>query len=185
MRQARLTLIGLIGVLVGLLVAPGIALGADTVTVTGTVVRDGAPVTGVAVVVSVGGSDVIASATSDEAGAFSVDVEAGVGAELRVFATGQTTRSDPDKDGCVRSETPIGQLTTTIDALPPAPLTVTLDTVLTSKVCSATAKPGVTPPSTDAPSPRPAGGAGGGLALVLGSLVLVAGASLVRRPRRS
>jgi hypothetical protein len=153
--------------------------------VTGTVVRDGAPVTGVEVVVRVGGSDVIASTHSDENGAFTVGVEAEVGAELQVHATGQTSRSDPDRRGCVRSETPIGDLTSTIEELPPAPLTVELDTVLTSTVCTATGRPGVTPPSTDLVAASPGGTSGGGLLVVLGLLALLAGGTLAvgTRPR--
>jgi len=185
MRQARLTFLALVGVLVALLVAPAGALAADSVTVTGTVVRDGAPVTGVEVVIAVLGTDTVVSTATDERGAFVVGIEAGLGAELRVFATGRTTRSDPDRNGCVRSETPIGELTAVIEELPPAPLTVELDTVLTSTVCGATATPRVTPPSTDAPGPSlPARGPGAGLLLLLGVLGLAAAGALTTAPRR-
>ena len=184
MHHARRTILTLVAILAALLAAPTGVLAADAATVTGTVVRDGAPVTGVQIVVVVTGSDVIVSTATDENGAFTVDVEAGVGAELELFATGQTTRSDPDQNGCVRSETPIGDLTATIETLPPAPLTVDLDTVLTSTVCSATGTPGVTPPATDIAASSPAGGAGAGLLLVLGVLALVGAGALTAAPRR-
>jgi hypothetical protein len=189
MRQARLTLVAVATVLALLVAAPAGALAADSVTVTGTVVRDGQPVIGVEVVVSVTGSDMIASTATDEHGAFALDVEAGIGSELQVFATGQTSRSDPDAQGCVRTETPIGHLTATIEALPPAPLTVPLDTVITAKVCTATGTPGptprVTPPSTDLDASRPAGGSSAGLLIVLGLLAITGGASLTLARRRA
>ena len=133
MRLARRpATLAVLGALVVLLAMPAVALAADPVTVTGTVVRDGAPVVAVEVVVSVSGTDVIASTATDEQGAFSVEVEAEVGSELEVFATGQTSRTGPDDEGCVRTETPIGDTTSVIETLPPAPITVELDTVLTS-----------------------------------------------------
>jgi hypothetical protein len=184
MRQVRPAILALTAVLAMLLAFPAGALGAGSVTVAGTVVRDGVPVTGVDVVVSVTGTDLIVSAATDESGEFSVAVEAGVGSELQVFATGATSQSDPDRNGCVTFETPIGQLTSTIEELPPAPLTVELDTVLTSTVCGATGTPGVTPPSTDAALSRPAGGVGGGLLLVLGVLALAGAGALTAAPRR-
>lgn len=189
MRKARLPYPLLVALVVALLV-PSAVLAAEPVPVTGTVVRDGQPVVGVEVVVTVTGSDIIAPATTDEAGAFGVDIEAGVGSELRIFATGRTTRTGPDQRGCVRSETPIGELTTVIEALPPAPLTVELDTVLSSEVCSATgtpsdATPRVTPPSTDGLRAGSPGSAGNGLALVLGLLALAGAGSLLAVRRRA
>ena len=72
MRQARRpAVLVVLAALVALLAMPAVALAADPVTVTGTVVRDGAPVVGVEVVVSVTGTDVIASTATDEQGAFS------------------------------------------------------------------------------------------------------------------
>ena len=84
-------------------------------TLSGTVVRDGAPVTGVAVTVSVAGNDLVAAAVTDEDGAFVVELEAAIGDEVRVSAKGQTFTSAPDRNGCVRTETPVGRSTVTID----------------------------------------------------------------------
>jgi hypothetical protein len=184
MRRARLAYVALFVVATALLAAPMGVLAAGTVTLTGTVVRDGAPVTGVDVVVSVSGSDVIVSATTDENGAFTVEVEAGIGAGIQAFATGQTSRSAPDGEGCVTSETPTGSLAVTIDAIPPAPLTVPLDQVLTGKVCTATAMPAVTPPATDSMAGRPAQGPSNGGLLVLGMLAAAAAGSLALAYRR-
>jgi hypothetical protein len=174
--------------LVALMAVPAVTLAAEPLTVTGSVVRDGAPVVGVEVVVSISGSDVIGSTATDEQGRFSVEVEASVGDVVAVFATGQTSRTGPDRQGCVRTETPVGETSAVIESLPPAPVTVELETVLTSTVCTATAtpgRPGVTPPSTDGPmearrSPAP----GGGLLVVLGLLALMGGASLALARRR-
>jgi hypothetical protein len=185
MRRARLASIALVAVVLALLAAPAGVLAADPVAVTGTVVRDGAPVTGVDVVVSVSGSDLIAAATTDENGAFSVDVEAEIGAGIQVFATGQTSRSEPDAKGCVTTETPTGSITATIDALPPAPLTVTLDQVLTGEVCTATAKPVITPPPTDSGAGRPGQAPGNGGLIVLGMLAAAAAGSLALVRRRA
>ncbi len=184
MRQVRPSIVLLAAVIAALLALPSAVLAVDGITVTGSVIRDGAPVTGVGVVVSVTGSDLIVSTATDENGAFAVAVEAGVGSELQVFATGSTSQSDPDRNGCVTFETPIGQLTAIIEQVPPPALTVALDTVLESTVCGATGTPGVTPPSTDAGEPRPAGAIGGGLLLVLGLLALVGAAPLSVRPTR-
>ena len=179
MRRARLALLVPVALLAALLAMPAGVLAADPVIVTGTVVRDGQPVTGVRVTVSVAGDDTIAQATTDEAGAFSVEVEAVVGSEVSVSATGQTFTSDPDANGCIESETPVGSLTATLDAIPPAPLTVNLDQLRTSKVCGATASPRITPPATDSIfAPRPGSTPGGGVLVVLGILALVGGGSL-------
>jgi hypothetical protein len=184
MPHLRPAALALASVVVLLLAVPTGALAAQSVVVTGTVLRDGAPVTGVDVVVSVTGTDLIVSTATDESGEFTVAVEAGVGSELQVYATGRTSRSDPDRNGCITFETPIGQLTAVIAEVPPPPLSVNLDTVLTSTVCGATATPGVTPPSTDVAGPTPPGGAGHGLLLVLGVLALAGGGALTIVPRR-
>jgi hypothetical protein len=184
MRQIRPATVVIAVVAAALLALPSGVLAVDGVTVTGSVIREGAPVTGVDVVVSVTGSDMIVSAATDENGMFAVAVEAGVGSELQVFATGSTSQSDPDRNGCVTFETPIGQLTTIIEEVPPASLTVDLGTVLESTVCGATGTPGVTPPSTDAGGPQTAGGVGGGLLLVLGVLGLAGAGALSVAPRR-
>ena len=185
MRQVRPSIVLLAAVVAALLALPSAVLAADGVTLTGSVIRDGAPVTGVDVVVTVTGSDLIVSTATDENGVFSVAVEAGVGSEIQVFATGGTSQSDPDRNGCVTFETPIGQLTAIIEEVPPPALTVALDTVLESTVCGATGTPGVTPPSTDAGMSRPAGGIGGGLLLVLGVLALAGATALSVRPTRN
>ena len=177
MRVARIAAL-LAFALTTLLALPSGALAADPVTVSGTVVHAGAPVTGVQVVVSVTGSDQIASATTDEQGAFSVQVDAQVGSQLRIDATGQTSRSDPDAQNCVHLETPTGTLTTTIEALPLDPVQVAMDDVLTGTVCGPTQAPHITPPSTDV-APRPSEGTpGSGLLVVLGVLAVVAGGTL-------
>jgi hypothetical protein len=185
MRIVRRPLAALVAVLalVALLAMPGVALAAEPVTITGTVVRDGSPVVGVEVVVTVQGTDIIGSTATDEQGAFTLELEAAVGDELEVFATGQTSRSDPDSQGCVRTETPTGEATTVIEAIPPAPIEVELDTVLSSTVCTATGTPRVTPPSTDGGSTAPGGRPGSGLELVLAGLVVALGGLALSRPR--
>jgi hypothetical protein len=187
MRHARRTLLALAVVLATLLAVPGSAFGADAVTLAGSVVLDGQPAAGASVVVSVVGTDIAVATATDEEGAFSVDLEAGVGDQLTVVATGQTVRTGPDAKGCVRSETPTGRVTTTIETLPPDTVTVEMDKVISSTVCSATATPRptarVTPPATDADGPGP-GAAGAGLLLVLGMLALTTGGSLALAPRR-
>ena len=185
-RLARRPLTPLVPALVtfALLALPGAALAAGPVTVIGTVVRDGAPVVAVEVVVTVTGTDIAATTATDEQGAFALELEAAVGDELQVFATGQTSRSGPDGAGCVRTETPIGEATSVIESIPPAPVEVDLDDVLRSTVCTATGTPGVTPPSTDGGmAPRDTGGAGTGLLLVVGVLALVGAAGLARARR--
>ena len=141
-------------------------------------VRDGAPVTGVEVVVSVTGSDQIVAATTDESGAFVVQLEVEAGSEVHVDATGQTSRSEPDAANCVHLETPTGSLTFTIQELPPAAVEVTLDEVLTGLVCGPTATPGLTTPSTDGDASAPGTSSGGGTLLVLGVLALLTGGTL-------
>jgi hypothetical protein len=193
MRRARLAVIALVCLVGVLTVAPAVALAADPVTLTGTVTRDGAPVAGVELVVTVVGQDEIVSGATDDDGAFAVDVDAGVGSEIEIFATGQTSRSDPDEKGCVSSETPVGRTTFTIDSLPPAPVEVVLDTVLTDTVCTATPTPevtppltgktprprqGATPPATDTVGERPSRGSGSGFLLVLAGLALAGAGSL-------
>lgn len=185
MRRARLAIIVGAALLVTLLAMPTGVLAVEAVTVTGTVVRDGLPQTGVRVTVTVTGGDTIAVATTDEAGAFAVELEAGIGSEVTVSAIGQTFTSEPDARGCIHSETPIGRLTATIDSIPPAPLMVPLDQLRTSTVCAATATPRITPPSTDGlVAPRPGSASGGGLLLVLGALLLAGGGSLALARRR-
>lgn len=185
MRRARHLSPAVVSLVALLLVAlPGTARAAEPVVITGTVVHDGTPVTGVEVVVSVTGSDIIAAATTDEHGVFGVEVEAGAGDTVRVYATGQTSRSEPDGQGCVRTETRVGSLETPLVEVPPAPLVVSLDQVITGEVCTATSKPRVTPPATDVRGPRQAGGGGSGLLLVLGVLALLGSGSIALARRR-
>jgi hypothetical protein len=186
MRRARHATVSSLLLLATLLAMPGVALAADPVTVSGTVVRDGAPVTGVSVTVTVVGSDVIAAAVTDENGAFAVDVEAAVGDVVQVSATGQTFTSPPDANGCVRTETPTGRASLALEQLPPAPIEVALDQLVTSEACGATHTPLLTPPATDAGAgTRPTSGAGGGLLLVLGVLAFAGAGSLAVARRRA
>jgi len=184
-RRARPIALVAIALLAALLAAPTGVLAAGPVTVTGTVVRDGLPVTGASVTVSVVGGDLVASATTDETGAFTADIEALAGDQVSVSAKGQTFQSEPDARGCVHFETPTGSLAATLDTLPPGPLEVTLDQLVTSTVCGTTATPRVTPPATDAiAAPRPGSASRGGLLLALGVLALAGTASLLVASRR-
>jgi hypothetical protein len=184
MRTLRLAALVVVAAL-AIMAVPASALAADPVTVSGTVVRAGAPVTGVHVVVTVTGSDQVVAASTDEQGAFSVQVEAEVGSELRIEATGQTSRSEPDAANCVHSETPTGSLTTTIQALPLDPVEVAMDDVLTGKVCGPTATPAITPPSTDVAAPGVTSTTPSALLLILGTLSLVAALALALARRRA
>jgi hypothetical protein len=170
--------------LVSLLAVPAAALAVEPVTVSGTVVRGGAPVNAAQVVVHVTGSDQLAATTTDEQGAFSVTVDAEVGSEVRIDVTGQTSRSGPDAQGCVTVETPSGALTFTIDAVPLEPLEVPMDDVVSGKVCGPTPTPRVTPPSTDVLPPLSGSDAGVGLVVVLGLVSLLAGVGLALTARR-
>jgi hypothetical protein len=186
MRRPRLACLIGVALLAALLAAPAGVLAADSVTVTGTVVRGGEPQVGVAVTVTVASGDTVATANTDEAGAFSVDIEAAMGSEVRVNATGQETRSGPDGNGCIHSETPIGSASEIIDAIPPAPLEVPLDQVRTSTACTATGAPQITPPATDVLRATPSGStSGGGLLVVLGLLALLGSGSLALARRRA
>ena len=73
---------------------------------------------------------------------------------------------------------------TTIQALPPDPVAVALDQVLTDQVCAPTPTPHVTPPSTDVALARPGRASGAGLLVVLGLLSILGGASLAVARRR-
>jgi hypothetical protein len=166
-----------------LLALPAAALAIDPVTIAGTVVREGAPVTGVQVLVSVVGGDQIATTTTDEDGAFAVPVEATAGAQVRIDVTGQTSRSEPDAQGCVRIETPSGSLTFSLETLEPAPVEVAMDDVLTGTVCAPTSAPHITPPSTDAVPVRAGQASAGGLLVVLGAIAVFAGLAMAAGPR--
>jgi hypothetical protein len=181
MSRAHLARIVLIALL-ALLALPAAAFAADPVTLSGTVTRDGTPVAGVEVAVTVDASDLILSATTGADGTFSLVIDAAVGSQVVLHATGPTTTTGPDKDGCVHHETPIGSTTLTLETLTPDPVALPLDKVIKSVVCSATGRPDVTPPSTDGvtgAAPQ-APGNGAGLA-VLGVLGVLAGVSLLTR----
>ncbi|HEY5434578.1 MAG TPA: hypothetical protein VIK13_05050 [Candidatus Limnocylindrales bacterium] len=185
-RRAHVVRIVLIA-LVSLLALPGSVFAADPVTLSGTVMRDGTPVAGVEVAVTVDGSDLILSATSGADGTFSLAVDAGIGSQVALRATGPTTVSGPGEDGCVHRDTPIGSATLTLETLTPDPVALSLDQVISSIVCSATGRPDPTVPPTDGVAqagPQTPGG-GAGLA-VLGILAALAGVSLatVRSPGR-
>ncbi len=170
--------------LVGLLPGSGLAAGP---TVSGTVTRDGAPVPGAGVNVLVVGNDMVWHGTTDADGAFSIAADIAVGQKVQVTATSPVVQSSPDKNGCVTFEAASGSAEVTVDAVPIAPLALSLDHPVNSTVCSATATPRAlpTPPATDAGTPREANGPGmPALVLVLGVLALLAVGPLARRPAR-
>ncbi len=172
-----------------LLVPAGIAAAAELVDVAGTVrTPDGAAVAGVEVLVSVAGSDIVTPATTDEGGAYAVQVEAGIGDTLEVRATGATVRTGPDADGCTQSRTPTGRAFVVIEALPPSPVDVVLDGLIEDETCAATGKPtpDPTPPSTDAVAAvRPAGVDAGAMSwLLVGSAWLTAVGAIAAVRRR-
>jgi hypothetical protein len=142
-----------------LLALPAAASAAGTIDLTGTVTRDGAPVAGASVTALLDGTDMIVAATTDGAGAFVLQLEGDIGGVVQVRATGPTVTLPPDEQGCVRSETPTGRATVTIDALPVPLVAVPLDTLLVSSVCSATARPdpAATLPATDTTRPGQGG----------------------------
>jgi hypothetical protein len=175
-----------------LLALPAAASAASTIDLTGTVTRDGAPVAGVAVTALLVGTDMIVAATTDETGAFALQLEGDIGGVVQIGATGTTITLPPDAEGCVRSETPTGRVTVTIDALRVPPVAVPMDTLLVSSVCSATASPdpAVTLPATDTTRPGHGGrdAAPGSMLGVLGLLGLIAalaGLPARRRGRRT
>ena len=189
MPSPRRTLTALVA---GLWLAAGLAsaaMAADPLVVSGTVGRDGTPVSGASVTVLVAGSDTVMPATSDETGAWTVTIDAVPGDTLEIAAS--TSSSTTSSDGCIRTETATGHVSVAVDALP-ASMDVALDSVRSSTVCAATASPdpAITLPPTDA-----TGGAGtrgsdaGALAVVLVlvaaalAATLPAGRRRARRPR--
>ena len=132
------------------LVLPATALAA-TFDVGGTVTTtDGAPAVGAEITILVQGTDQIFATTTDENGAWALQLDAEPGAVLEVNGTGQSTTSEPDADGCTTTTTPSGQTNATIPAEGAVPaIDFPLDTLLTGTVCAT-----VTPPDT--------GGANGG-----------------------
>jgi hypothetical protein len=137
------------------LVLPATTLAATT-DVGGTVTAGGAPAAGVEIAVLVQGTDEILSTTSDENGAWTLQVDVEAGSVLEVNGTGQTTKSEPDAGGCVVSSTPSGQVVVTVPAEGAVPaIDLALDTILTAKDCTV-----VTPPDTGGNGGN--GGNGGG-----------------------
>ena len=125
------------------LVLPATTLAATT-DVGGTVSAGGAPAGGVEIAVLVQGTDEILSTTSDDNGAWTLQVDVEPGSVLEVNGTGQTTKSEPDAAGCVISSTPSGQVVVTVPAEGAVPaIDLDLGTILTAKDCTV-----VTPPDT-------------------------------------
>jgi hypothetical protein len=191
--MSRLRLIAALALAL-LLVLPATALAA-TYDVTGTVTdTGGAPVAGAEVTILVQGTDQVLSTTSDANGAWGIQVDVDPGAVLEVNGTGPTTSTEPDADGCITTTTGSGQLKVTVpaegqvDAVP-----LVLDNPISGTVCSATAKPdkpakpGTTPPATDAIA-QGGTAAGNGSLLLIAGLVAFIGATIAltttRRPRR-
>jgi hypothetical protein len=174
--------------MVTLLVPAGLTSAAELVDVAGTVrTVDGAAVAGVEVLVSVAGSDMVAPATTDESGAYAVQVEATAGDTLEIRATGATVRSGPDAAGCTQSRTPTGRTSVVLETLPPGPADVVLDGLIESETCAATGKPtpGPTPPSTDAVvAVRPAGVDAGAMTSLLVGFAWLAAAGAIAAVRR-
>lgn len=172
-----------------LLALPSAASAASGIDLAGTVTRDGTPVENVAVTAWLDGGDMILSATTDADGAFSVQLEGEVGGVVQIRATGPTVTFPPDARGCVRFETPTGRSTVTLEVLPVPPVAVLLDSVRVSNVCGATAtpRPAITPPATDAarPGAGPRGTSTGALVGLVGLMgLVVALAGLPARRRR-
>lgn len=176
------------------LVLPATALAA-TYDVGGTVTdKGGAAVAGAEVTILVQGTDQILSTTTDENGAWIISVDAEPGAVLEVNGTGPTTTTEPDADGCITTTTGSGQVEVTIPAEGQVePVALPLDNEISGTVCSATgkpdqpAKPGTTPPATDAIG-NGAGSAANGSLLLVAGLVAFIGATIAftmtRRPGR-
>jgi hypothetical protein len=140
------------------LVLPATALAA-TFEVGGTVTTtDGAPAVGAEITILVQGTDQIHATTTDENGAWALQVDAEPGAVLEVNGTGVSTSTEPDADGCTTTTTPSGQVTATIPAEGDVPaIDFPLDNLLTGVVCV-----DATPPDTGGGNGGNGGGGGGG-----------------------
>jgi hypothetical protein len=191
--MSRLRLI--VPAVLALVLALPAAVSADTVVVIGTVTAADAttPAADVEIAVRISGSDEIFQATSDAAGAWSLPLDLVTGDVLEVSATGASVRSAPDDGGCITVTTPTARVEVTIGETAPESIAIVLDGEIASTVCSATATPGttrtarpaVTPPSTDA---RDGGGwdAGAGALIIAGGLALLSAALfLAATPRRT
>ena len=186
------------------LVLPATAFAA-TYDVGGTVTNaDGSAAAGAEITVLVQGTDIIVATTTDENGAWTLQLDADPGAVLEVNGTGVAVTSEPDSEGCVTTTTPSGQTNATLPEEGAVPaIDFPLDNLIEGKVCTATqtppntggekpdapAKPkpdtaGLTPPSTDT---APVGGArtaGVSTQLVLAALAVLTAVVLVATDRR-
>jgi hypothetical protein len=162
---------------------PRVAIAADAPDVTGTATVGGAPAAGAFVSVLIDGSDEVWPATTDASGAWGVTAGVEVGQSLTITAMTKVTQTGPDAHGCVTSSSHTGQAKVTVDALPLAPVALTLDTPVTSTVCTATPTPRATPtqappaaptlPATDGVAPSSTGsGTTLTLVIVVGALAL-------------
>jgi len=195
------------------LVLPATVLAA-TFDVGGTVTNtDGSPAAGAEITILVQGTDQILATTTDESGAWTLQVDADPGAVLEVNGTGASTSTEPDADGCTTTTTPSGQVTATLPAEGEVPaIDFPLDNLLSGTVCATVTPPdtgggnggngngggggeapaehqpdtaGVTPPSTDTlPVAKGRTTAGNAAFLVLGVLVGLTGTVLILTDRR-
>ena len=126
------------------LALPATALAA-TFDLGGTVTNaDGSAAVGAEIAIHVQGNDQIFAATTDENGAWALQLDAEPGAVLEVYGEGEPTTSEPDADGCTTTTVPSGQTNVTIPAEGPVPaIDFPLDDLLTGSVCAT-----VTPPDT-------------------------------------
>jgi len=166
---------------------PATALAADGPDVTGSVVAaDGTPMAGVSVSVTIEGNDMVWSATSDADGIWGVTAGVQAGQTLHISAL-RVDYGSPDPAGCLPTIGYTGSTDVTVDALPLAPIVISVAPGPSGAICGATATPrvGPTPPSTDAVPPAQAG-RGTDLVLLgfgLAALLLLA-VGPVRRPSR-
>ena len=190
------------------LVLPATALAA-TFDVGGTVTNaDGSAAAGAEITILVQGTDQVLATTTDETGAWALQVDAEPGAVLEVNGTGVSTSTEPDADGCTTTTTPSGQVNATIPAEGDVPaIDFPLDNLLSGTVCANATPPdtgggngggdgeapeaqqpdtaGVTPPSTDTLPMTSSGTTAGNAAyLVLGVLVGLTGTVLLLTDRR-
>ena len=141
MSRAHLARIVLIALL-SLLALPAAAFAADPVTLSGTVTRDGTPVAGVEVAVTVDASDLILSATTRRRRLLQPRHRRGAS----VPRSSCTPRARPPppartRTGACATRRRSGSTTLTLETLTPDPVALPLDQVIKSVVCSATGRP--------------------------------------------
>ena len=184
-RRLIVTIAAVALAMVGLL--PAAALAADGPDVTGTVVtEDGAPMAGVAISVTISGNDMVWSATTDADGAWGVTTGVQPGQALHISAQ-RIDEASPDPAGCLPTLGFVGSADVTVDALPLAPIVITVVPGPPGSVCGATATPrvGPTPPPTDSAPTARAGRGADVLVMVIGiSAVLLVAVRPVRRSTR-